>query len=144
MEMPNCKCFQSKEVLDVLGKFLNKVMNFWLKWMTHLIVHVIPITHVVTGASAGLNVPLHVELNILATNSPRRCHHRVTHAVPTRAVHPRIALVQVTTSRVIVPDSTGTPGIRSVSHTRLRSVIVSQRSVKGRRDILQTKGDPSE
>ena len=109
---------------------------------THLIVHVIPITHVVTGASAGLNVPLHIEFNILAANSPRRSHHRVTHTVPTRAVHSRITLVQVTTSRVIVPHSTGTPGIRSVPHTRLRSFVVSQsglRSVKSRRDILQTK-----
>lgn len=107
---------------------------------THLIVHVIPIAHVVACAGAGLNVPPHVELDLLAAHASARRHHRVPHAIAAGAIHPRVALIQVTPTGVVVAEAAGAPGIRGVSHPGLRTLLVAQSRlgpVEGRGYILK-------
>lgn len=99
------------------------IMNIFL---THLIVHVIPVAHVVACAGAGLNVPSHVELDLFAAHTSARCHHRVPHAIAAGTIHPRVTLIQVTPTGVVVSKSASAPGIRGVSHPGLRTLVVSQ------------------
>lgn len=110
--------------------------------VAYLIVHVISVTHVITGARASLYVSSHVELNFLTADAPRIGHHRVAHAVSARAVHPRVSLIQVTASRrIVVTQSTRAPRIYGVTHSRLRSLLESQprlRSMETRRYVLRT------
>jgi len=93
---------------------------------THLIVHVIPVAHVVACAGASLNVPPHVELDLLAAHASARSHHRVPHTITAGAIHSRITLIQVTPTGIIVSESAGAPGIRGVSHPGLRTFLVTQ------------------
>lgn len=95
-------------------------------FLTHLIVHVIPVAHVIACAGAGLNVPSHVELDLFAAHTSARCHHRVPHAIAASAIHPRVTLIQVTPTGVVVSESAGAPGIRGVSHPGLRTLVVTQ------------------
>lgn len=116
-------------------------MNIFL---THLIVHVIPVAHVVACAGAGLNVPPHVELDLLAAHTSACRHHRIPHAITTGAIHPRVTLIQVTPTGVVVSESAGAPGIRGVSHPGLRTLIVAQSRLgpmECRGYILKGKGN---
>lgn len=106
----------------------------------YLIVHVISVSHMITGAGTSLNMPPHVEFNFLAADTSASGHHRIPHAITAGAIHPWVSLIQVTPSRVIVPESTGTPGIRGISHARLWTFLVSQSglgSMEGRGRILK-------
>jgi len=93
---------------------------------THLIVHVIPVAHVVACAGASLNVPPHVELDLFAAHASARSHHRVPHTITAGTIHSRITLIQVTPTGIIVTESAGAPGIRGVSHPGLRTFLVTQ------------------
>lgn len=94
--------------------------------LTHLIVHVIPVAHVVACAGTSLNVPSHVEFDLLAAHASARSHHRVPHTITAGAIHSRITLIQVTPTGIIVPESAGAPRIRDVSHPGLRTFLVAQ------------------
>lgn len=92
----------------------------------YLIVHVVPVAHVVAGAGTRLDVPPHVQLDLLPADTPARRHHCIAHAVTTGAIHPGIGLVQVSATGVVVSEPAGAPGIRGVSHARLGTLLVSQ------------------
>lgn len=96
----------------------------------------------VTGAGTSLNMPSHVEFNFLTADTSASSHHRIPHAITAGAIHPWVSLIQVTPARVIVPESTGTPGIRGISYARLWTFLVSQSglgSMEGRGNILRIR-----
>lgn len=80
----------------------------------------------VAGAGTRLDVPPHVQLDLLPADTPARRHHCIAHAVTTGAIHPGVGLVQVSATGVVVSEPAGAPGIRGVSHARLGTLLVSQ------------------
>lgn len=80
----------------------------------------------VACAGAGLNMPPHVELDLLAAHASARRHHRVPHAIAAGTIHPRVTLIQVTATGVVISEPAGAPGIRGVPHPRLRTLLVAQ------------------
>lgn len=92
----------------------------------HLIVHVIPVTHVIASAGASLYVSSHVEFDLLAANASGGRHHRVAHAVATGAIHSRITLIQVTPACVVVAEPTCAPRVGGVIDARLGPLVVPE------------------
>lgn len=80
----------------------------------------------VACAGACLNVPPHVELDLLAAYASARRHHRISHAIAAGAIHSRVTLIQVTPTGVVVSEPAGAPGIRGVSHPGLRTFLIAQ------------------
>lgn len=110
----------------------------------YLIVHVVPVAHVVAGAGTRLDVPPHVQLDLLPADTPARRHHCIAHAVTAGAIHPGIGLVQVSATGVVVSEAAGAPGIRGVSHAGLGTLLVSQPGLgpmEARRYILRHEQD---
>lgn len=80
----------------------------------------------VAGARAGLYVPAHVQLHLLAADAPGRRHDRVAHAVAARAVHPRLrVLLEVAAARVLVAEPRAAARVRDVADPRLGPRLIA-------------------
>lgn len=96
----------------------------------------------VAGAGTRLDVPPHVQLDLLPADTPARRHHCIAHAVTAGAIHPGIGLVQVSATGVVVSEAARAPGIRGVSHAGLGTLLVSQPGLgpmEARRYILRAR-----